>query len=93
MFSYYFTIALIYVVIGFAVALFFFFILRKKAMGSFWGALAVAVIGSFLGGVLDFFFSDFISKLANLANAVNVFPALVFSFFVLWIYSRFSHHD
>lgn len=90
MFAYYFNIGLIYLVIGFAVALFVTFILRKPVIGRFWGALAIAVIGSFLGGVIDYFFADFVERLTNLAGAVNVFPALFASFLILWLFSYVS---
>ena len=76
MFSYYFNIALIFIVIGFAAALFFYFVLKKPVIGKFWGALAIATVGSFLGGIVDYFFSDAFERLSNLADAVNLFPSL-----------------
>ena len=93
MFSYYFNIGLIYVVIGFAVALFYYFVLKRPVIGTFWTALAIAVVGSFLGGVIDYFFSDLIKRLANLAQAVNIFPALFVSFLLLWLFSKFNRGD
>ena len=90
MFAYYFNIGLIYVVIGFAVALFVSFVLKKRVIGSFWGALLIAIVGSFLGGVIDYFFADFIEKLTHLAGAVNLFPSLLVSFLVLWLFSYFD---
>ena len=88
MFSYYFNIGLIYLVIGFGVALFFFFVLKKSVIGKFWGACLFAVIGSFLGGAIDYFFSDVIDKLSNIAKAVNIFPAIFVSFLILWLFSQ-----
>ena len=93
MFSYYFNIALIYLVIGFGVALFFFFVLKKSVIGNFWGALIIAVVGSFLGGAINYFFSDVIDTLSHLAEAVNIFPALFISFLILWIFSQFRRDD
>ncbi len=90
MFAYYFSIGLIYLVIGFAVALFFTFVLKKQAAGSFWIALAIAVLGAFLGGVIDFFLGDIIERLSNLAGAVNLFPALGVSLLLLWVFSLFN---
>lgn len=88
MFNYYFNIALIYLVIAFAVALFFFFILKKSFLGSFWGALLVAVIGAFVGGVIEYFFADAIQYLTSLAGSVNVFPPLISAFVLVWIFSK-----
>ena len=93
MFSYYFNIALVYLVIGFGVALFFYFVLRKPVIGKFWGALAIGVVGAFLGGVIDYFFADLIDSLSNVAQAVNVFPAILLSFLILWIFSQFNRDD
>ena len=93
MFIYYFNIALIYLVVGFAVALFFYFVLKKSVIGRFWGALIIAIVGSFLGGAVDYFFSDIIGTLSNLAEAVNIFPALLISFLILWLFSQFSRDE
>jgi uncharacterized membrane protein YeaQ/YmgE (transglycosylase-associated protein family) len=68
-------------------------VLNKRVLGGFWGALIVAVVGAFLGGVFDHFFSDIIDRLSNLAQAVNLFPSLFASFFVLWLFSRFGRED
>jgi hypothetical protein len=89
-FNYYFNIGLIYFLIGFALAIYFVFILKKKTLGRFWGALLVAVVGSFLGGIIEYFFSDIIEKLSNLMNAVNIFPPIIVSLFLLWLFSKVS---
>ena len=88
MFSFYFNIGLIYFLIGFALALFFVFILKKNVLGKFWGALLVSVIGAFLGGIIEYFFSDIIAKLSNLLNSVNIFPPIFTALFLLWIFSK-----
>lgn len=88
--TYYLTIGLTYLVIGFGVTLFYYFLLKKKFLGHFWGALIVALIGSFLGGVIDFFFADVIQTLANLNDSVNIFPPLLTSLLIIWIFSQIS---
>jgi len=88
--TYYLTIGLTYLVIGFGVSLLFYYVFRKRFLGNFWGALIVALVGSFLGGVVNFFFSDIIHALANLNDSVNIFPPLITSFIVIWIYSKIS---
>ena len=93
MFNYYFNIGLIYLVIGFSIALVFVFILGKKVLGKFWGALLISVVGAFLGGIVEYFFSDVIEKLSNLNNSVNIFPPIAFSFFLLWIFSKVNDND
>ncbi len=93
MFNYYFNIGMIYFLIGFALALYFVFILKKKMLGYFWGALLVGVVGSFLGGVIEYFFSDIIEKLSNVLNAVNIFPPIIAGLLLLWIFSKVSAND
>ena len=93
MFNYYFNIGLIYFLIGFALALFFVFILKKKMFGNFWGALLVGVIGSFLGGIGEYLFQDVIAVLSNLLNAVNIFPPVIMALLLLWIFSKVSRNN
>ncbi len=93
MFNYYFNIGLIYFLIGFALALYFVFVLRKRMLGRFWGALLVGVVGSFLGGIIEYFFSEVISKLSNLLNSVNIFPPIFSALFLLWVFSKVNRSD
>jgi uncharacterized membrane protein YeaQ/YmgE (transglycosylase-associated protein family) len=90
MFNYFFNIGLTYLIIGFSVSLFFYFILKKPVFGRFWGTLIVALVGSFLGGVIEYFFSDFLEKLANLNNSVNIFPPIISAFILIWLFSLVS---
>ena len=89
MFGYYFNVGLIYAVIGFGVALIYYFIFKKPMLGNFWGALVVALVGSFLGGVVGTVFAGIIAALANL-NSVNIFPPIITAFLVIWIFSKVS---
>ena len=93
MFNYYFNIGLIYFLIGFSLALYFVFVLRKKMLGKFWGALVVSVVGAFLGGIIEFFFADIIATLSNLLNAVNIFPPIITALLLLWIYSKVNDKE
>ena len=90
MFNYYFNIGLVYFIVGFIVALFFFFVLKKPLLGGFWGTLIVSLVGSFLGGIIEFFFSEIITRLTNINNAVNIFPPIITSFIVIWLFSLVS---
>ncbi len=81
---------MIYLLIGFAVALISYFIFKKKVPGKFPGALIIALIGSYLGGVLEFVFKDLIDYLTNLNNSVNIFPPLIGSFILMWIFTKVS---
>lgn len=67
--------ALIFSSIGVFVAIFWVYVLRRYFLGGFWGALVVAVIGAFLGAVLEVALADVISTLQDVGG-VNVFPAL-----------------
>lgn len=90
MVSYYFNIGLIYFIIGFGAALICYYIFKKDVIGHFIGALIVGLIGSFLGGAIEYFFDDIIDYLTNLNNSVNVFPPLISSFLLLWIFVKAS---
>jgi len=90
LFSFYFNIGLIYLLIGFAVALITYFAFKKMVLGNFLGALVIALIGSYLGGVLEFVFKDVINFLTNLNNSVNIFPPLITSIILMWIYTKVS---
>ncbi len=90
MFNYYFNIGLTYFLIGFAVALFFYFILKKPIFGKFWGTLVIALVGAYLGGIIEHFFSDIIEQLTNLNNSVNIFPPIITAFVIIWLFSLVS---
>lgn len=91
--TYYLSIALAYIVIAFAVALLFVYLFRRRILGHFWGALVVALIGAFVGGVIDYLFHDIIAALRNLNGAVNVFPPLIAAVLLLTIYAHFSERS
>lgn len=90
MFNYYFNIAIIYLLIGVVVAIAVVFVFKKNVLGKFWGALLVAVVGSFLGGFIEYVFEDIIAFLANLNGVVNVFPPLLTAVILLLILARIS---
>jgi hypothetical protein len=90
MFSYYFNIGLIYFIIGFGVALFFFFVIRRRILGNFWGALIVALIGSFLGGFFGNLFANLFGTFGNVYDTINVVPPIVLSVAVVWGFSKVS---
>ena len=90
MFSFYFNIGLIYLIVGFAVALVSYFLFKKMVLGKFLGALVVALIGSYLGGVLEFVLKDIIYFLSNLNDSVNVFPPLITSIILMWVFTKVS---
>ena len=90
MFSFYFNIGLIYLLIGFAVALISYFAFKKMVLGNFLGALIIALIGSYLGGVLEFVLKDVIAFLSNLNNSVNIFPPLITSIILMWVFTKVS---
>ena len=90
MVSYYFNIGLIYFIIGFGSAIMCYYIFKKDVIGHFIGALIVGLIGSFLGGVIEFYFADIITLLTNLNNSVNIFPPLITAGLLLWIFVKVS---
>jgi len=93
MVSYYFNIGLIYFIIGFGSAILCYYIFKKDVIGHFIGALIVGLIGSFLGGVIEFYFADIIKLLTNLNNSVNIFPPLITAGVLLWIFVKVSERS
>ena len=85
---YYVIIGLSYFVIGLAVAIVFFYVLKRPILGGFWGGLAVALVGSFLGGMLDFLVFEI--EFLDLAGIVDVVPPLLTSVALVWLFSRIS---
>jgi uncharacterized membrane protein YeaQ/YmgE (transglycosylase-associated protein family) len=90
MVSYYFNIGLVYFLVGFGVALIGYYIFKKDVIGHFVGALIVGLIGSFLGGAIGYLFDDIIRYLAHINNSVNIFPPLITSAILLWIFVKVS---
>jgi len=90
LFSFYFNIGLAYLLIGFAVALVSYFVFKKMVLGNFLGALIIALIGSYLGGVMGYIFKGVIDFLSNINNSVNIFPPLITSIVLLWIFTKVS---
>lgn len=90
MFNYYFNIGIIYFLTGFSVALLLYFVFKKRVLGRFWGALIVALIGSYLGGLLEYVLYDVIEYLRNINNSVNIFPPLITSIIIVLLYSKLS---
>ena len=48
----YLNVGLTYLTIGFASAIFIYYVMKRPVLGKFWGALVVGLVGSFLGGVI-----------------------------------------
>lgn len=89
MWLYYLNVGLTYLTVGFAAAVFFYFVLKKPILGNFWGALVVGLVGSFLGGLIDYLFNNIIKLLADF-NSVNIFSAVTVSMLMIWVLSRVS---
>jgi len=86
--TFYFTIGLVYVLIGFGMTLMFFYGMKKNFPGDFLGAVIIGVIGSFVGGFIDFFFGDMLAKLAHVFGTINIFPPLFTAAIFLWLFHK-----
>lgn len=86
--TYFVIIGLTYFVIGFAVTILFYYVLRRPLLGRFWGGLIVGLIGSFLGGSLDFLLLS--TDVVPLAGTVDIVPPLVTSLALVWTFSSVS---
>jgi len=90
MFSDYFTIGLIYIIIGFGTALVLYYVYNKAFIGNFWGVLIVAIIGSFLGAIIDHYFGNIFEALTRVNGGVNIFTSLIVTIIVIYIYHKVS---
>lgn len=88
----YLAIGLSYLVIGIVLALFYTYILRRRFAGSVWGAAIVAIVGAFLGGVIDLLFSDIIARLSAIRGVLNIFPPLITAIVALHLFAGLSEH-
>jgi membrane protein YqaA with SNARE-associated domain len=79
-----------YVVIAFALAILFFYGFRRRFAGNFWGAVSVAIIGAFLGGLVDYLFSDIIQELRSINGILNIFPPIIAATLVLSVFATLS---
>lgn len=86
----YLAVGLSYAVIGFALAAFFAYVLRRRFIGDFWAASLVATAAAFIGGLVDFFFADIIEMLRSINGVLNVFPPIVAAAIALSIYAALS---
>ena len=86
--TYLIIIGLTYFVIGLGVTIVFHYLLHRRFLGQFWGGLAVGLIGSFLGGTLDFLVFDL--DLVPIAGTVDLVPPVVTSVVLVWIFSLIS---
>ena len=90
MFNYYFTLGLIYLLVAFILAFLSFFIFKRNYLGKFWGASIVALVGAFVGGIVNFLFSDIIKALTQINGSINIFPPILGAVFILWLYSKLN---
>jgi len=89
--TYYFTLGLTYVIIGFAVAMIYVYVFRKKFLGNVWGGILVGIVGSFIGGFIDHFFKNIIYMLTHLFGSINLFTPIITAILLLWIFNRISN--
>ena len=85
----YVAVGLTYLTVGLAAAIFCHFVLRRRVLDSFWGALVVGLIGAILGGMLDQVLAGVIERLAHF-NSVNLFAAGFCAIALIWTLSRLN---
>lgn len=86
----YLAVGLSYAVIGFALAAFFVYVLRRRFTGDYWGAAFIATAAAFLGGLIDFFFADIIEMLRTINGILNIFPPIIAAAIALSVFATLS---
>ena len=66
------------------------YVFRIDFLGGVWAALAVGVVGAFLGGLADTLFLDSIGDILPLAGAVDLVPPLTASLVCTALYGLIS---
>ena len=87
------TVALTYLTVGLAAAIFCHFVLRRRVLGNFWAALVVGLIGAVFGGILDQVLAGEIERpVERMAhfNSVNLFAAGFCAIALIWTLSRLN---
>jgi uncharacterized membrane protein YeaQ/YmgE (transglycosylase-associated protein family) len=82
----------IYIIIGAGIGAFFYYVLKKHALGEIWGAAIVGTIGAVLGGKL---FDKIYDLLKNIGN-VNIGTSLIGAIILVWLFilvSPGTHKD
>ncbi|SIP99919.1 hypothetical protein SAMN05920897_102152 [Alkalispirochaeta americana] len=91
------AVGLSYVVIALAIAMVYVYGFKRRFAGNFWGALVVAIIGTFAGGLVDYLFSDIIRHLSSVNGILNIFPPIIAATMVLSLFAflseRKDHYD
>jgi len=80
---------LIQMLVGALAGFYFVKVIKRPVLGNIWGAIIVGVIGSVLGG---FFLDTIIKYMVNSFFAVNFVAALFGGFFLIWVFSKLTHH-
>ena len=89
----YLAIGLSYIVTGFAVAMLFVYVFRRRFSGNFWVTAFVAVSGAFIGGVVDFLFDDIIALLTSINGVFNIFPPVITASILLMVFTALSERS
>lgn len=84
-----FNFILLYMIIGFAIAYFGVYALKRHYLGRIWGAIVISVIGAFLGALVSSIFLSSSMSIFNIAAAITIGGL---SLFVFGKASRY-HHD
>jgi len=79
------NIVLIYCISALAAAIVCVFVLKMKFLGSFWGALVLALVGAFLGGMMGSVIPVYFSRVLHL-----FIPSIILSFLSLYFYRWLS---
>ena len=86
----YLAVGLSYIVTGLILAVVFVYVFQRRFSAGFWGAAIVAVIGSFVGGLVEFLFDDVIEMLTSINGVFNIFPPLIAGSILLVLFAHLS---
>ncbi|GEM_PF-583304 len=82
--------AIVYLFVGVACTLVLYFAYKRDFTGNIWTVMIMAVVGSYLGAVIEYLFRDVITALTQVAGHINIFPPLIVACIVIHIYHKVS---
>ena len=69
--------ALVYLIVGVSCTLVLYYAYRRDFTGNLWTVMIMAIVGSYLGAVIEYLFGDIITAMTQIAGHINIFPPII----------------
>lgn len=82
--------ALVYLIVGVSCTLVLYYAYRRDFTGNLWTVMIMAIVGSYLGAVIEYLFSDILTAMTQISGHINIFPPIIVACIVIHIYHKVS---